>query len=164
MIEKNIDYFKKIYDYNINDGRLSVHGCITKETLKNVADSYLFFRDILNFKRIWFLAISEEEWSKEDAVEYDKQCDIIFHRYIKDINNSSNKEVEADNYAPFNRYNILNCERNIPCGAGRNFISITCPLFSYLSMIITPYIFLVYYVLPTFFIKLPIRNNPFCYS
>ena len=48
MIEKNIDYFKKIYDYNINDGRLSVHGCITKETLKNVADSYLFFRDILN--------------------------------------------------------------------------------------------------------------------
>lgn len=125
LIEKNIDYFKKIYDYNINDGRLSVHGCITKETLKNVADSYLFFRDILNFKRIWFLAISEEEWSKEDAVEYDKQCDIIFQRYIKDINNSSNKEVEADNYAPFNRYNILNCERNIPCGAGRNFISIT---------------------------------------
>ena len=36
LIEKNIDYFKKIYDYNINDGRLSVHGCITKETLKNI--------------------------------------------------------------------------------------------------------------------------------
>lgn len=125
MVQKNITRFKELYDYNIDDARLSVHGCVTKETMPYLSDSYLFFRGVLGFKRIWFLAICEEDWNDTDIKEYDRQCKIIYKHCIKDIQNAVNKTIEADNYAPFSRYNTLGCKRNLPCGAGRSFVSIS---------------------------------------
>lgn len=125
MVQKNIVKFKELYDFNDNDKRLSIHGCIAKETMPYLSDNYLFFRDVLGFKRIWFLAICEEDWDDNDVAEYDKQCKIIYNRCLKDIEESNDKIAEADNYAPFSRYNALGCERSIPCGAGRGFASIS---------------------------------------
>ena len=123
MVAKNIPIFKEIYDNNPNDKRLSIHGCINKRTLPKLSESFEFFHDILNFRRIWFLAISEENWDDEDIKIYDKECAKIFKTCKKDIEES--KDInETLNYAPFDRYESLGCSRALPCGAGKNFASI----------------------------------------
>jgi len=123
MVAKNIPVFKEIYDNNPDDKRLSIHGCVNKKTLPKLSESFIFFHDILNFKQIWFLAISEENWDKEDAKIYDQECAKIFAICKKDVEASGDIE-DTFNYAPFDRYHSLGCGRNLPCSAGRNFVSI----------------------------------------
>ena len=124
MVEKNLPRFKELYDNNSDDGRLSIHGCINKETMPYLYKNYKFFREDLGFKRIWFLPVAEEKWDMDDVKIYREENQKIFDDYIAEIAESMNIR-DSFNYAPFDRYDGLGCRPDAPCGAGRSFVTIT---------------------------------------
>lgn len=125
MVEKNLPRFKELYDNNPDDNRLSIHGCINKETMPFLYENYNFFRKELGFKRIWFLPIAEEKWDASDVKLYQENSQKIFNDCVADLLQSMDYQ-EALNYAPFDKFaNGLECRPDAPCGAGRSFVTIT---------------------------------------
>lgn len=124
MVKKNIPIFQKLYGNTPDDRRLSIHGCVNKETLPDLYKSYSFFRKELNFKQIWFLPIAEENWDENDVKIYREENQKIYDDYIAELEES--KDIsDSRNYAPFSRYECLAQRSPVPCGAGRNFVTIT---------------------------------------
>lgn len=124
MVKKNIPIFQKLYGNTPDDRRLSIHGCVNKDTLPDLYKSYSFFRKELNFKQIWFLPIAEENWDENDVKIYREENQKIYDDYIAELRAS--KDIsDSFNYAPFSRYDCLENRSSAPCGAGRNFVTIT---------------------------------------
>lgn len=124
MVEKNIPRFQEIYDNNPDDRRLSIHGCVNHDTLPQLYNGYRFFKDILHFKQIWFLAIAEEDWTDDDVILYREECQKIYNDIIHDIRQQNNISI-ADYYAPFDKYRFCGQPMSLPCSAGRNYVTIT---------------------------------------
>lgn len=124
LVEKNIPIFQKLYDNNPLDRRLSIHGCVNHKTLPYLYDSYKFFRDNLGFNQVWFLAIAEENWTNEDIEIYKEQNTLIYNDIVERLRNSK-KLIEADYYAPFDKWRHIDSPRALPCSAGRKYVTIT---------------------------------------
>ena len=124
MVIKNIPKFQKLYDNNPKDRRLSIHGCVNHKSLPRLFESYTFFKYYLGFKQIWFLAIAEEDWTKEDVKIYRQQCDKIYNDILLELNKTKNI-IEADYYAPFDKWRYVDQGFALPCSAGRSYVTIT---------------------------------------
>lgn len=122
MVEKNIPEWKKLFADNMN--RLSVHGCSNHDTLPCLFENYLFFREEWDIPRIWFMPIHSETWDEKDLEIYEEQLNKITD-YILDRCRKEGNYQEVINYAPIDR--CLSPDRfpEAPCGAGKNFITIT---------------------------------------
>lgn len=122
IIEKNIPIWKELFKDHM--GQLNVHGCSNKKTLPYLYESYIFFREVWDIPRIWFMPIHSEEWDENDvalyASELNKIADYIIERVKKE---GSMREV--DYYAPIDRCLRPDRRPSAPCGAGKTFATIT---------------------------------------
>jgi radical SAM protein with 4Fe4S-binding SPASM domain len=112
QIEKNLKAFQEITD------NIVIHGCVNKKNLKYLYQNYKYFKD-KGFKKIWYMLIHEEEWQPEDVELYDTMLERI---YLSGINNL---EDLINTYSPFDKCTFCLDDPHIPCGAGKNYISIT---------------------------------------
>lgn len=124
LVKKHIPIFQKLYRNDPTDRRLSIHGCLNKETISKLWDSYNFFKYELGFKQIWFLPVAEEKWDANDIKIYDQQCELIYKDILKELEKNNNIE-ESYYYSPFDRYAQLHQGFHLPCGAGKNYVTIT---------------------------------------
>lgn len=122
IIEKNIPKWKALFADNMD--ALSVHGCSNKDTLPYLYENYLFFREEWEIPRIWFLPIHSETWSKEDVDIYEEQLGKITDYILEDVKKTGNYK-EVINYAPIDRCMSHDSFPLAPCGAGKNFVTIT---------------------------------------
>lgn len=121
-IEKNLPRFKELF---VDDPRrLSVHGCLNKNTLPLLYKSYKFFREEWEMSRIWFMPVHTEDWSKEDVKLYDSETGKIY-KYIKKIVEKTKNIEEVYNYAPLDHCMSPRAQKVKPCGAGDTFVSVT---------------------------------------
>ncbi|WP_105618488.1 radical SAM/SPASM domain-containing protein [Vallitalea okinawensis] len=123
MIEKNIEEFKAMFGKEYIN-RLNLHGVMSKETISGLYKSWKFFRDEWNVPRLWFLFLQEDYWTQEHINTYSEQLGMIKDDILARVKRDGNiKEVE--NYAPLDR--CLRPDRRAlsPCGAGKNFVTIT---------------------------------------
>lgn len=129
LVEKNVPRFKELF--KDAPRRLSVHGVISKKTLDKLYENYLFFHQEWGMQRIWFIPVIEEEWTEDDVKIYDEQMSKITD-YILSIVKRDNSIEEIYNYAPLDR--CLRQSRGFPsapCGAGKNFVTITAKGYIY---------------------------------
>ena len=121
IIEKNIPKFLNLLDFGIG---VSIHGCSNKETLPMLFENYKFFREVWGFEHIWFMPIHSEDWETKDVAVYDEQLTKIAD-YILDRVKRENNADEVMNYAPLDKCLYNQGRPNAPCGAGKNFVTIT---------------------------------------
>lgn len=122
IIEKNIPEWKALFADNID--RLNVHGCCNKDTLPRLYENYIFFREEWDIPRIWFMPIHSEEWDDEDVKVYEEQLNKIADYILERCKKEGNYQ-EVINYAPIDRCLRPDRFASSPCGAGKNFVTIT---------------------------------------
>lgn len=122
LIERNIDGWKELFKYNMD--ALSIHGCCNRETLPYLYENYIFFREKWNVPRLWFLPIHNEEWEEGDVKIYEEQLTKIMDYILEKARKNGNLD-ELINYAPLDRALSCDVRPYAPCGAGKNFITIT---------------------------------------
>lgn len=122
IIEKNIPEWKALFADNID--RLSVHGCSNHDTLPYLFENYIFFREEWDIPRIWFMPIHSETWDENDLKVYEDQLNKIAD-YVLERSKKEGNYQEVINYAPIDRCLSPDRFSSAPCGAGKNFISIT---------------------------------------
>lgn len=122
LVEKNIEGWKELFSENIN--MLSIHGCCNKQSLPYLFENYKFFREKWNVPRLWFMPIHSEEWDPEDVDIYDKELTKIADYVLQRAKEDGNAN-EVLNYAPLDRCFSHDIRPNAPCGAGKNFVTIT---------------------------------------
>jgi len=111
---RNITTFRDVFGR-----RLSIHGCINKQTLPRLLDSYMYLQQY--DASMWFMPVHTEEWSLEDVMLYDKHLGAIF----EDMTGRGT----VNGYRPIE--NLLphphGCEvmPNKSCAAGTDFCTIT---------------------------------------
>lgn len=123
IIEKNIPKFQALYN-GPDDRRLSIHGCVNKDSLPYLYESWCYFRYVLNFKQIWFLLVPEERWEFSDIKLYRAQCEKIYKEVTDEFKRSEDR-ADTYNYSPFDKYECVNQRNSKPCGAGESFVTIT---------------------------------------
>lgn len=121
-IEKNIPEWKALFADNID--RLSVHGCSNRDTLPYLYENYIFFRENWGLERIWFMPIHSEIWVEKDLEIYEEQLNKIADYILGRCKKEDNYQ-EVINYAPIDRCLSLDVFPDAPCGAGKNFITVT---------------------------------------
>lgn len=121
-IEKNVPIWKEIFADNLD--RLNVHGCSNHDTLPFLFENYRFFREVWKVPRIWFLPIHSETWSDDDVRIYEEQLGKIADYILNEVKKTGRID-EVMYYAPIDR--CLSCDAfpSAPCGAGKNFVTIT---------------------------------------
>lgn len=123
LVEKNIPIFKEIFADDPR--RLSIHGCVNRETVGSLYESFHFFKYNWGFKNIWFLPVIEEKWRLDDVVAYDEQNKLIFEDILKTIKETGDVSPVYE-YAPMDRCMDRQIRPSAPCGAGKNFVTVTC--------------------------------------
>lgn len=121
-IAKNIPQWQELFEDSPR--MLNIHGCSNKETLPRLFENYLFFREEWGFERIWFMPIHSEEWEESDVDVYEEQLGKIAD-YILGRSKCEGNIAEVDNYAPIDRCLRPDGFPGAPCGAGKNFVTIT---------------------------------------
>lgn len=122
LIESKIEQWKSIFADNIH--ALSVHGCSNHDTLPYLFENYKFFREEWDIPRIWFMPIHSEEWAEKDLEVYDGELSKIADYVLEKTRETGNMQ-EVINYAPIDRCLSPDSFPHAPCGAGKNFITIT---------------------------------------
>lgn len=119
---KNIPKWHEIFKENPYN--LTIHGCLTKETLPELYDNYIFFKYVLEILLIWFLPIAEEKWDDQDVLLYDKQMNKITNHILDRVKLNKNVD-EFRFYSPLDKClkGYFTSEKS--CGAGNNYVSIT---------------------------------------
>jgi radical SAM protein with 4Fe4S-binding SPASM domain len=102
---------------------ISVHGCLNKDTVPHLFDTYKFFREDMGIEKLWYIPVTDQVWTDEDAEEYEAQMRMIAE-YVKDRCMIDKDLAEMDNYSPLCHCLQTYTTRGIPCAAGRNFVSI----------------------------------------
>ena len=121
IIEKNVPKFLALRDHGIS---ITIHGCSNKETLPRLFENYLFFREKWNFEYIWFMPIHSEEWEVSDVAIYEEELNKIAD-YVLERAKETGKTDEVKFYAPIDKCLSNYGRPNSPCGAGKNFVTIT---------------------------------------
>ncbi len=119
-LDKWIDLAEKSDDLHI-----SVHGCLNKKTIGKLYDTFLYFREERGIQRLWYLPVSEEDWTPEDVETYRSELAKVQEWIIKRCEEDGHTG-EVANYAPLDRCLQAHTKRGAPCAAGDNFMSI-CP-------------------------------------
>lgn len=124
MVEKTIEKYKEVYGDYFKQV-VNIHGCLNAETVGDLFESYKYFRENLGFQRIWFLPVTEENWTEDHVKIYFEQMKLIKEYIMKIVDvTQSIREIEIN--APLDRcLRQPNNRISIPCGAGRNYCSIT---------------------------------------
>lgn len=122
IVEKNVPIWKDIFKDNIY--ALSIHGCCNRDTLKYLFKNYKYFREVWDVPRLWFMPIHSEDWEEGDEEIYREELQKIAD-YILDRVKKENNIQEIINYAPLDRCLNRDGFPLAPCGAGKNFITIT---------------------------------------
>ncbi|SHN73094.1 radical SAM protein [Desulfitobacterium chlororespirans] len=122
VIAKNIPQWQELFADNPR--MLNIHGCSNKKTLPRLYENYLFFREEWGFERIWFMPIHSEDWDENDVGIYEEQLGKIAD-YILERSKREGNIAEVDNYAPIDRCLKPDGFPGAPCGAGKNFVTIT---------------------------------------
>lgn len=122
LIEKNIPGFQRLSRHQ--PGSVGVHSCINKKSLPFMFESYRFFAEEWGFKSIWFMPVHEEDWDENDIELYRSEVDKIA-RYILDKVRTTRDLSWIKGYSPLDKCVLPDRKPAAPCGAGKDFISIT---------------------------------------
>lgn len=122
LLEKNIPIWQDIFRHKPH--MLCVHGCCNENTIHNLYENYLYFREELNFKSIWFIPIASDGWTDKLSKVYEEQLTKISNHILNKIK-ETNDIREISVYAPIDKCMNQSTGFNIPCGAGRGFVTIT---------------------------------------
>lgn len=122
-IERNVPIYKELFKNDL--GGLNVHGCLNKQSLPYLYESYKFFKDTWGLKEMWFIPVQEEDWTDEDVEIYRKESEKIFLDIQKDIIKTGNTR-SLKGYSPLDRC-LRKQTGNLgkTCGAGKDFATIT---------------------------------------
>lgn len=122
MIEKNLVKYKEIYG-ELSNRFINLHGVLSKDNIQYLYESYKFFKEETRFENLWFLPVTEEEWTDEHVQIYFDGMKKIYNDVISDCKNQ-NSLAPLEKYAPLNRTLTENWG-DAPCGAGKNYATIT---------------------------------------
>lgn len=122
IIERNIPKWKELFKNHMN--QINVHGCLNKQTLKYLYDSYIFFREEWDIPAIWFMPIHSEEWDESDVALYESELNKIAD-YILERAKREGTLNEVKYYAPIDRCLRPDSRPSAPCGAGKSFVTIS---------------------------------------
>jgi radical SAM protein with 4Fe4S-binding SPASM domain len=118
-IIETIKKLRALFDkLDIPSNKLSVHSVITKATLPYAHESYIFFKNILRFDKIWFMPLHEENWDENDYVIFREQYTHIANAIIEDCENS------GGNYKQFSSMVYKERHADKTCGAGVSFCTV----------------------------------------
>lgn len=105
LFEKAMPKFKDFLKrHNLAEDRVYIHPVISKETLPNLYESYLYLMQFnTSFQFAWVI---EDNWDDDDIVILDKQLDLIVQHLSKRTTNKSRFPLKHFDYCS-------------GCGAGR---------------------------------------------
>ena len=117
-IEDNLKYWKSLFG-----NKLNVHGVLSKSSVGRLYESYLYFREIWELKRIWFLPCKDPNFTEEDIILYDQEMKKIYE-YVMNDARTNNRLNEIEYYAPLDRC-LRDGASDKPCGAGDTYCVVT---------------------------------------
>lgn len=127
VVEKNFPKWKQIFtNEDSSVSGLCVHGCLSHSNMKYYYESYRYFKDVWKANNIWFMPIHNETYTMDDVITYRKDLQKIAEELIAEcIQTNSIRPVTE--VAPLDRgIDRVYCGGfSAPCGAGKNFVSIT---------------------------------------
>lgn len=123
MIMKNLDDWKEIFEgkeYNI-----CVHTCLSQSNMKYFYDSWKYFMEEWKLQNIWFMPIHSDEYTIDDVRSYKEQLIKIGELLLNNTLRTGDLGW-IKTFAPLDKC-IMNLQNfsHAPCGAGKNFCSIT---------------------------------------
>lgn len=124
-ILKNIEVWKRILNSDENPNKLCIHTCLSQSNMKYFFESWKFFMYEMKVPYIWFMPIHSDTYTIEDVKSYKRQliqiAEVILNEAIIKRDLSPIK-----NYSPLDRSIHSDCGSfSVPCGAGKNFCTIT---------------------------------------
>lgn len=121
LVSKVVESYSRFMRQNgIPMDQVHVHGCVTRDSLPFMKESYDYYRDTLGLLKIWFMAVHEEDWGPGCVEEFDKQLNLIGDRIVEDCKADGN----ASHFDNFSSFNCVAVKPNAPCGAGKNFCAV----------------------------------------
>jgi len=127
-IEENMPKWKRILEksnFGLEEGVLNIHSCFNKKNLKYLYESYLLFIEEWGIVHWWFLPVGTVTWDEEDLLVYEQEVHKIYEHMIDYIKQTKSLDV-VKGVVPFNKgLKTRPLMKQIPCGAGRGFISIS---------------------------------------
>ena len=123
FVDPTLNKWKELAE-NCSQLNLSVHGCLNKHSLGKLFESFLYFRVDRGIQRLWYIPVSEEDWTPEDVDIYRRELKKIQEWIIEQCERDGHTG-EVNNYAPLDRCLSSVTKRGAPCAAGDNFLSIT---------------------------------------
>lgn len=121
-VKPTMDIWKEL-ERNHGNLEVTVHGCLNKQTIGKLWDTYNYFREDLGVKKLWYLPVSEEDWAPEDVEAYRDGLKMI----TKDIKRRCMESKSLDElyyYSPLNKCLNERLGRGKPCAAGTSFMSV----------------------------------------
>ncbi|MBK7107474.1 MAG: 4Fe-4S cluster-binding domain-containing protein [Ignavibacteriae bacterium] len=119
LIQKYIKHWKELFKQKLN-----IHGVLNKDTIPELYNSYLFFREKWDVERLWFIPAKDERYTEEDVEKYSNELNKVYE-YVMEYTRKNNNTREISNYAPLDRSLRMGGKPGKPCGAGDNYCSIT---------------------------------------
>ncbi len=107
-VAKFKDYFKK---YGLNEDNLHIHACVSKTSLPQIYNSYLYFTRDLEIKNSNFAWVIEDTWDDNDLIIFSEQLRRITERLIKVTTNTK-------------RFPFKHFDKSSGCSAGQNLIAV----------------------------------------
>lgn len=125
IVIKTVEKWKEVFtnDDGQLDRSLHIHGCLNRDSLPYMYESFKHFTDDLGIHATWFLPIAEEEWVEDDVQIYREQTKLIVDDILTKVKENQDK-MEIYYHAPFNKFEQCTHSNKL-CGAGINYCSIT---------------------------------------
>lgn len=105
-----LNYFKR---NGLNSSGLTIHSCISHDSLPYIYDSYLYFYNTLHIKHITFAWVMESNWQENDL--------NIFSEQLRKITKIVSERENNTRTFPFKHFDECS-----GCGSGKTLISVDC--------------------------------------
>lgn len=129
MIERNLPKWKQIFTYP--DGKVRnvcIHGSLSPSNIRYMYESYRYFMDVWQISYIWFMPIHDTTYTNEHVIQYRENLIKIAEDCLQNAIKYNDLNYVYD-YAPLDKsINGVLCSGSFPgapCGAGKNFCTIT---------------------------------------
>lgn len=119
-----IPTWQEILNTKDNPHKLCVHTCLSESNMQYFYESWKYFMEVWRTPYIWFMPIHSDTYTIEDVKSYKKQLTMI----AEDLVNKTLRDKDLywiRTYSPIDR--CLQDREGFcaPCGAGKNFCTIT---------------------------------------
>lgn len=121
LIIKNLKLWKQLFQHD--ELKLNIHGVLNADTIPYLYESYLYFREEIGVKKLWFLPTKDDRYNNNHVQQYEEQLYKIYEYILKKAK-ETNTVDEIRFYSPLDKCLVDHGNSSKLCGAGVKYCTI----------------------------------------